>query len=303
MHIEYSSEVANALKSGKAVVALESTIISHGFPYPKNVELANEMEDIIRAEGAVPATIAIIDGIITCGLNEDQLLHLAKSGDVMKCSVRDLPIALAQKRTGATTVASTSFIAHQAGIRVFATGGIGGVHKAEEGGDGFDISADLLELSRTGVAVVAAGAKSILDLPATLEVLESYSVPVVGYKTNKFPAFHSISSGLNVPAMAEDMNALADIVSAHFELGVTAGMLICNPVPVEDAMSNQEVDKLVEQAGTEAVAAGVKGAEITPYILGALNRLSNGKTSEVNLSLALNNRRVAAQLATLLSLR
>ncbi len=303
MHIEYSSEVASALNSGKAVVALESTIISHGFPYPKNVELANDMEGIIRTEGAVPATIAIIDGTITCGLSEEQLLYLAKSDAVMKCSVRDLPIASAQKRTGATTVASTSFIAHKAGIRVFATGGIGGVHKAEEGGGGFDVSADLLELSRTGVAVVAAGAKSILDLPATLEVLESYSVPVIGYKTNKFPAFHSVSSGLSVPATAEDMNALADIVSAHFELGVPAGVLVCNPVPEDVAMSNRDVDELVQKAGAEAVAAGVKGAAITPYILGALNRLSNGKTSEVNLSLALNNGRVAAQLATLLASR
>ncbi|WP_025899836.1 pseudouridine-5'-phosphate glycosidase [Sneathiella glossodoripedis] len=303
MQIEYSPEVEQALNDGRPVVALESTIISHGFPYPKNVELAKEMEAIIRSEGAVPATIAILNGMVTCGLVEEQLLHLAKSETVMKCSVRDLPVAIAGKCTGATTVASTSYIAHKAGIRVFATGGIGGVHKAEEGGRGFDVSADLLELSRTAVAVVAAGAKSILDLPATLEVLESYSVLVVGFKTDKFPAFHSVSSGLNVPATANTIEELSEIVGAHFQMEVPAGMLICNPVPAKDAMSNEEVDELVAKASKEAVASGIKGAAITPYILGALNRLSEGRTSEVNLSLALNNGRVAAQLATALCAR
>lgn len=301
MKIEYSAEVIAALKANKAVVALESTIISHGFPYPKNVELANEMENVIRAEGAVPATIALIDGVITCGLSEEQLLHLATSKDVLKCSVRDLPVAVAMGRTGATTVASTSFIAHKAGIKVFATGGIGGVHKAEEGANGFDVSADLLELSRTGVVVVAAGAKSILDLPATLEALESFSVPVVGYKTDEFPAFHSRSSGLKLPASIDTMSELSAIVSAYFEMQIPAGMLICNPVPESAAMSREEVDVLVKEAREEAVAAGIKGARLTPYILGALNRLSSGKTSEVNLSLALSNGRVAAELAVALT--
>ncbi|MEH6402759.1 MAG: pseudouridine-5'-phosphate glycosidase [Sneathiella sp.] len=301
MEIEYSPAVKEALDKGVPVVALESTIISHGFPYPKNMELAAKMEEIIAAEGAVPATIAIIKGKIKCGLTEDELELLAKSDDVLKCSVRDLPVAIASGRTGATTVASTSYIAELAGIRVFATGGIGGVHRAEEGADGFDISADLLELSRSKVIVVAAGAKSILDLPATLEVLESYSVPVIGYKTEEFPAFHSISSGLPVPASASSMEELVQIVHTHYKLGLPSGMLVCNPVPAEYAMDNAEVDILVEKARAEAIGAGAKGAAITPYILGALNRLSNGKTSEVNMALALNNGKVAAQLAARLS--
>lgn len=297
MEIEYSPAVQSALDKGIPVVALESTIISHGFPYPKNMELAAKMEEVIQAEGAVPATIAIINGKIKCGLTGDELELLATSDNVLKCSVRDLPIAVAGGKIGATTVASTSYIAELAGIKVFATGGIGGVHRAEEGGEGFDVSADLLELSRSKVIVVAAGAKSILDLPATLEVLESFSVPVVGYKTKTFPAFHSISSGLPVPASTSDMEELARVAYMHFKLGLPSGMLVCNPIPAEYAMDNAEVDVLVEKARVEAVAAGVKGAAITPYILGALNRLSDGKTSEVNMALALNNGRVAAQLA------
>jgi len=301
MNIDFSADVAEALSARGAVVALESTIISHGFPYPENVELAEKMEATIRENGAVPATVALINGRIKCGLSPDELLYLAKSSDVAKCSVRDLPSAVARKITGATTVASTAFIAHQAGIKVFATGGIGGVHKLSEGAGGFDVSADLLELSRTPVVVVAAGAKSILDLPATLEVLESYSVPVIGYQTETFPAFHSRSSGLAVPASADDMTALGNMVEAHFDLGLPSGMLVCNPVPEADAMSNEDVDKLVAKASEEAVQAGVKGAKLTPYILGALNRLSGGKTSAVNLALALNNGRVAAQLAARLN--
>lgn len=297
MEINFTDEVKDALASGKAVVALESTIISHGFPYPKNVELAQEMENVIRAQGAIPATIAIMSGEITCGLSNEQLMELAQSKSVAKCSVRDLPSAVASRALGATTVASTAFIAEKAGIKVFATGGIGGVHKAEEGADGFDVSADLLELSRTRVAVVAAGAKSILDLPATLEVLESYSVPVIGYKTDMFPAFHSVSSGLKLPASASSMSELTDVVKSHFDLGLPSGMLICNPIAEDDAMSNLEVADLVAKASAEAVSAGIKGARMTPYILGALNRLSGGRTSEVNLALALNNGRLAAQLA------
>ncbi|WP_169568596.1 pseudouridine-5'-phosphate glycosidase [Sneathiella limimaris] len=301
MKLSYSAEVAEALKNGVPIVALESTIISHGFPYPKNVELAEEMETIIRENGAIPATIAIIRGKITVGLELEELLHLAKSGDVRKCSVRDLSMALVDGVTGATTVASTSFIAARAGIRVFATGGIGGVHKAEEGANGFDVSADLLELSRTGVAVVAAGAKSILDLPATLEVLESFSVPVIGYQTDTFPAFHCRSSGLKLPAWTDNIGKLADIVDTHLQLGSGSGMLICNPVPEAAAMTNDEVDELVMAAQREAVGKGIKGAALTPYILGALDRLSKGRTSEVNLALALNNGKVAAELASCLA--
>lgn len=301
MQIDYSPSVAQARKAGTPVVALESTIISHGFPYPENMELAAKMEAVIREQGAEPATIAIIGGRIKCGLTQAELEILATSKSVAKCSVRDLPFVMAKGETGATTVASTSYIAQKAGIKVFATGGIGGVHRAEEGAEGFDVSADLLELSRCNVVVVAAGAKSILDLPATLEVLESFSVPVVGYRTDTLPAFHSVSSGLPVPATAGDMPELAKIVDQHFDLGLPSGMLVCNPIPVENAMSNNEVDELVGKARSEAIAAGVKGAAMTPYILGALNRLSDGKTSAVNLALALNNGKVAAQLAVSLT--
>ena len=301
MEMDFSPAVKKALDEGRAVVALESTIISHGFPYPKNVELANRMEQVIRDKGAEAATIAIIKGRIKVGLKAEELEILASSGNVKKCSVRDLPEAFAKKINGATTVASTSFIAERAGIRVFATGGIGGVHRAEEGGNGFDISADLLELSRSKVVVVAAGAKSILDLPATLEVLESYSVPVIGYRTETFPAFHCISSGLNVPASASSMEELSLMVQAHFEMEIPSGMLICNPIPENEAMTNEEVDQLIARAQAEALNAGVKGAAITPYILGALDRLSSGKSSEVNLALALNNASVAAELAASLS--
>ncbi|MCG8494068.1 MAG: pseudouridine-5'-phosphate glycosidase [Sneathiellales bacterium] len=301
MEMDFSPAVKKALDEGRAVVALESTIISHGFPYPKNVELANRMEQVIRDKGAEAATIAIIKGRIKVGLKAEELEILASSGNVKKCSVRDLPEAFAKKINGATTVASTSFIAERAGIRVFATGGIGGVHRAEEGGNGFDISADLLELSRSKVVVVAAGAKSILDLPATLEVLESYSVPVIGYRTETFPAFHCISSGLSVPASASSMEELSLMVQAHFEMEIPSGMLICNPIPENEAMTNEEVDQLIARAQAEALNAGVKGAAITPYILGALDRLSSGKSSEVNLALALNNASVAAELAASLS--
>lgn len=297
MELDFSPAVKKALDEGRPVVALESTIISHGFPYPKNVELANRMEEVIRDKGAEAATIAIIEGRIKVGLTEDELQVLASSGNVKKCSVRDLPEAVAKKINGATTVASTSFIAEKAGIKVFATGGIGGVHRAEEGGNGFDISADLLELSRSKVVVIAAGAKSILDLPATLEVLESYSVPVIGYQTETFPAFHCVSSGLSLPATASSIRELSSMVRAHFNMKIPSGMLVCNPIPEKDAITNEEVDQLIAKAQTEALKAGVKGAAITPYILGALDRLSGGKTSEVNLALALHNAEVAAELA------
>lgn len=301
MKIEFSKKVADAKAARQPIVALESTIISHGFPYPENIALAREMEQVIEAEGAIPATIAIINGVIKCGLEEEELELLASSGDVKKCSVRDLPMVTAAGITGATTVASTSFVAERAGIKVFATGGIGGVHRAEEGADGFDISADLLELSRTKVAVVAAGAKSILDLPATMEVLESYSVPVIGFETDEFPAFHCRTSGLKLPAAAMTMNELSSMVAAHFDLGLPSGLLVCNPVPETAAMGEEEVEDLISRAQAEAVAAGVKGAAMTPYILGALNRLSDGKTSVVNHALALNNGKVAAKLAALIN--
>ncbi len=301
MKIEFSPDVAEARKSGQAIVALESTIISHGFPHPENLAVAAEMEETVRQQGAVPATIALIDGNIKCGLTESEVHRLATDAGVRKCSVRDMAVIMAEQGMGSTTVAATAFIAAKAGIQVFATGGIGGVHRREEGGDGYDISSDLLELSRTNIIVVSAGAKSLLDLPATLEVLETYSVAVVGYETNEFPAFHTRSSGLKLPHRADSLDQLTAIGRSHFELDGEAGMLVCNPVPEEAAMKVDEIESLITQARAEAISEGIKGAAVTPYILAALNRLSDGRTSEVNKALALNNADLAARLAVRLA--
>ncbi|MCR9214828.1 MAG: pseudouridine-5'-phosphate glycosidase [Proteobacteria bacterium] len=301
MKIEFSPDVAEARKSGQAIVALESTIISHGFPHPENLAVAAEMEETVRQQGAVPATIALIDGNIKCGLTESEVHRLATDAGVRKCSVRDMAVIMAEQAIGSTTVAATAFIAAKAGIKVFATGGIGGVHRREEGADGYDISSDLLELSRTNIIVVSAGAKSLLDLPATLEVLETYSVAVVGYETNEFPAFHTRSSGLKLPHRADSLDQLTAIGRSHFELDGEAGMLVCNPVPEEAAMKVDEIESLITQARAEAISEGIKGAAVTPYILAALNRLSDGRTSEVNKALALNNADLAARLAVRLA--
>jgi pseudouridine-5'-phosphate glycosidase len=301
MKIEFSPDVAEARNAGQAIVALESTIISHGFSHPENLAVAAEMEETVRQRGAVPATIALIDGSIKCGLTESEVHRLATDAAVRKCSVRDMAVIMAEQAVGSTTVAATAFIAAKAGIQVFATGGIGGVHRREEGGDGFDISSDLLELSRTNIIVVSAGAKSLLDLPATLEVLETYSVAVVGFETSEFPAFHTRSSGLKLTHRAENLDDLTAIAKSHFALAGEAGMLVCNPVPEDAAMQREEIESLITQARQEAVEEGVKGAAVTPYILAALNRLSDGRTSEVNKALALNNADLAARLAVQLA--
>ncbi len=301
MKIEFSTEVAKARSDGLALVALESTIISHGFSHPENLAVAAEMEGTVRRQGAVPATIAVVDGVIKCGLLEAEVHRLATDPAVRKCSVRDLAFVVASNAMGSTTVAATAVIAARAGIQVFATGGIGGVHRREEGGDGFDVSADLLELSRTNILVVSAGAKSLLDLAATLEVLETYSVAVVGYETSEFPAFHTRTSGLKLPHRADSLGELAVIAQSHFELSGEAGMLVCNPVPQEIAMQPDEIESLITQAREEAMSEGIRGAAVTPYILAALNRLSGGRTSEVNKALALNNADLAARLAVRLA--
>lgn len=293
----FSNKVAAALRDEVGVVALESTIISHGFSWPVNLELALEMEKTVEAENAVPATIAILDGKIRVGLDAGDLERLAKGPNVQKTSVRDLAFVLAAGKTGATTVASTAYIAQKAGIRVFATGGIGGVHRAEEGAGGFDVSADLLEMSRRRIAIVSAGAKSLLDLPATLEVLESYSVAVVGYQTDEFPAFHTRSSGLALGHSVTDLAQLTALAREYFDLDVTGSLLICNPIAEEYAMTADEVEALINDAQAEARDKNISGAALTPYILGALDRLSNGRTSAVNRALALGNARLAAQLS------
>jgi pseudouridylate synthase len=297
MKIEYSDKVVKARLAGKSLVALESTIISHGFPYPVNLDLAADMENTVEAEGAVPATIAILNGVVKVGLEADELEQLAKGDGISKTSVRDLGFILAQKKSGATTVASTAFIAEKAGIRVFATGGIGGVHRAEEGANGFDISADLIEMSRTKIAIISAGAKSLLDLRATMEVLESYSVPVVGYQTTEFPAFHTRTSGLALQHSVSNLKELTLLTRQHFELDVNASLLICNPIAEEFAMTEAEIEALIMAAQAEATTKKITGAALTPYVLGALNRLSDGKTSVVNRVLALGNAKLAAQLA------
>lgn len=297
MKVIFSNKVDQARRDGVGIVALESTIISHGFPYPANLDLAARMEETVEAAGAVPATIAILDGKIKVGLEAEDLERLAIAPDVLKTSVRDLAFVLAQNKTGATTVASTAHIAQRAGIQIFATGGIGGVHRAEEGAGGFDVSADLMEMSRSKVAIVSAGAKSLLDLPATVEMLESYSVAVVGYQTDEFPAFHTRSSGLALGHSVDNLAQLTSLARQHFDLDVSTSLLICNPIEEEFAMTGAEVETLIIAAQSEAASKNITGPAVTPYILGALDRLSGGRTSEANRALALNNAKLAAQLA------
>ncbi len=291
-----SSEVQTALKENKPVVALESTLITHGFPSPKNLSVAKEIEDAVRQEGAVPATIAILNGKITIGLSEAELAHLAAS-DARKCSVRDLPLVVAQKGNGGTTVAATMVIAKQAGIPVFATGGIGGVHR----GSNFDISADLMELGRTPITVVCAGMKAFLDLPAGLEVLETNAVPVLGYQTDAFPAFYSRESGLPVDLRVDTPRQVANIIRARDALQLKNTILLTVPVPKAKEWPAGQAQPFIEQALAQAEAQGLPGKEITPFILAKIAELSGGQSMEANIALLLNNARVAAQVAKVLA--
>ena len=298
-HLNIAPEVANALAEGKAVVALESTIIAHGMPYPKNVETAREVEDLIRDQGAVPATIAVLDGVIRIGLDEAALEKLGKAENVAKLSRRDLPLIVAQKGDGATTVAATMICAAMAGIFVFATGGIGGVHRGAE--NDFDISADLEELAKTPVAVVCAGAKSILDLPKTLEFLETRGVPVVGYQTNKFPAFYCRDSGLDAPLTADSASEIAGMLAVQQDLGYQGGAVIANPIPESHAMDRSEMDSVIESALNSATKDGIFGKAITPYLLGKIVELTKGRSLESNIALVKNNAVLAANIAKDLS--
>ncbi|WP_417453114.1 pseudouridine-5'-phosphate glycosidase [Kiloniella sp.] len=298
-HLNIAPEVANALAEGKAVVALESTIIAHGMPYPKNVETAREVEDLIRAQGAVPATIAVLDGVIRIGLDEAALEKLGKAENVAKLSRRDLPLLVAQKGDGATTVAATMICAAMAGISVFATGGIGGVHRGAE--NDFDISADLEELAKTPVAVVCAGAKSILDLPKTLEFLETRGVPVVGYQTNKFPAFYCRDSGLDAPLTADSASEIAGMLAVQQDLGYQGGAVIANPIPESHAMDRSEMDSVIASALNSATKDGIFGKAITPYLLGKIVELTKGHSLESNIALVKNNAVLAANIAKDLS--
>jgi len=287
--------VASALRHGRAVVALESTVITHGLPFPANREAALAMESAIREEGAVPATIAVIDGLIRVGLNPEEIDRLASLPfrSVRKCSRRDFPIVVAVGGNGATTVAGTMIVAHRAGIRVLSTGGIGGVHR----GQPFDISADLVELGRTPVAVVCSGPKSILDLPLTLEVLETQGVPVVGLQTGTLPAFYSRDSGLPIDARVDSPEEAAKIVHAAGRLGMRQGILIAVPVPEADELPFDEAETAIRAATGEAAAQGIRGKALTPFLLKRVSELSRGVSLRANVSLLVNNARVAGRIA------
>ena len=298
-YLDIAPEVQKALDEGRPVVALESTIISHGMPYPQNVETALNVEKIIRENGAVPATIAIIGGRLKAGLTAEEIDYLGKSGHaVTKASRRDLPILVAEGRDGATTVTTTMMIAHMAGIRIFATGGIGGVHRGAE--KTMDISADLQELANTPVCVVCAGAKSILDLGLTLEYLETKGVPVLGYGTDELPAFYTRESGLGVDARIDTPEDLAAVFQAQRDLGLKTGMLVTNPIPQQYAMDKTVIDKAIDQALAESHEQGIHGKETTPFLLARVAELTGGDSLESNIQLVLNNARVAAKTAVAL---
>ena len=294
-YLDINPEVAAALKAGKAVVALESTIISHGMPYPRNVVTARTVEKIIRDHGAVPATIAILKGRMKVGLSPDEIEYLGKSHDVIKCSRRDLPFILAKGLDGATTVAATMILAAMAGIRVFATGGIGGVHRGAQ--TSFDISADLQELAHTNVAVICAGAKSILDIGLTLEYLETFGVPVVGFKTNEMPAFYTSKSGFSVNYRVDSAAELAQAMKIKWDLGLNGGLVVANPIPAQYEMDSATINTAIEEALKQAEAEGVKGKDTTPYLLAKVKELTGGDSLESNIQLVYNNARLGAELA------
>lgn len=292
-YLDISPEVKKALDEGRPVVALESTIISHGMPYPRNVETALLVEQEVKDNGAVPATIAVIGGRLKAGLSHEEIEYLGKAGrGVAKASRRDLPALVARKADGATTVTTTMIIAHMAGIKIFATGGIGGVHRGAE--TTMDISADLEELARTPVAVVCAGAKSILDLGLTLEYLETKGVPVIGYGTDELPAFYTRKSGFGVDYRVDSPAELAELFRAQRELGYEGGMLVTNPIPEDYSMDKSRIDAAIEQALKECAAQGIKGKDTTPFLLAKVVELTGGDSLESNIKLVLNNAKIAA---------
>ncbi len=295
--ISLSDEVRAALEDNKPVVALESTAIAQGLPRPVNIETARALEQIVRDEGAIPATVGVYKGIPTVGLDDEQLEYFATSDDVVKASRRDVGVAVAQQKTAATTVAATMFLAHQVGIQVFATGGIGGAHRST--GQPWDISADLIELGRTPVAVVCAGAKSILDIPRTLEILETHSVPVLGYKTAEFPAFYLASSGERVSARVDSAEEIAAVLRAHWELG-QAGIVVAQPISEDLALDETEVETAVEEAENVAIQLGVRGNALTPFLLSSMTDATGGRALKANCALLLENARLAAQIANAL---
>lgn len=293
--MDIKPEVEKALEEGTPVVALESTIISHGMPYPKNVETALAVEEVIRKNGAVPATIAIIGGRIKIGITEEEIEYMAKAENVLKVSRRDFPLVISQKLDGATTVAGTMIAANMAGIKVFVTGGIGGVHRGA--GESFDISADLEELKMTDVAVVCAGVKSILDIGATLEYLETSGVPVITYGADSFPAFYSRESGFSAECRIDDTEKIASLIRTKDQLGLRGGILIACPIPAEDEIPFDKMDVVIKQALKECEEKGVKGKRITPFLLSKIKDLTEGSSLEANIKLVLNNACIGAQIA------
>ncbi len=294
--VTLSPEIEEAKREHKPIVAMESTIISHGMPYPQNVETALECQRICRENGAVPATCAVIDGQICVGLTDEQIDYLGREGkNVTKASRRDLPLLLALRRDGATTVAATMIAAASAGIRVFATGGIGGVHRGAE--TTMDISADLEELAHTPVCVVCAGAKSILDLNLTMEYLETKGVPVIGYGTDELPAFYTRKSGIKVPWRLDDPRVIADAICAAKEIGYEGGMLVVNPIPEEYSMDADAINKAIDEAISEANRLGIKGKETTPFLLAKIKDITGGSSLAANIQLVYNNVRLAAKIA------
>jgi pseudouridylate synthase len=295
-YCDLSEAVRSALAEKRPVVALESTIICHGMPYPQNVETALAVEQCVRDNGAIPATVAIVSGKLTCGLSQSNIERLGKLAlKVPKVSRRDIPFVLAQGGDGATTVASTMIAAGMAGIRLFATGGIGGVHRGAQ--QTFDVSADLQELGRTSVAVVCAGAKSILDLGLTLEYLETQGVPVVGYRTDEFPAFYTRSSGLKLEHGQDSALEIARMLRAKWDAGLSGGVVVANPIPEEHSMDPAVIDRAIERALSEASAQGVRGKDTTPFLLARVSELTGGESLESNIALVRGNAALAAQIA------
>ena len=299
MKIRMNDEVRKALEEKRPVVALESTIISHGMPYPKNVETALNVERIIRENGCVPATVGIIDGVGVVGMTEDEIEEFGKRKGIEKVSRRDLPVIAAKKLWGATTVATTMILANMAGVEVFVTGRIGGVHRNAQ--ETFDISADLQELAHTNVTVICAGAKAILDLKLTLEYLETFGVPVLGYKTKELPAFYTRKSGLNVDYQIDSPKEAAEIIKAKRDMKLDGGILITNPIPEEYAMNEDEMNKAIDEALKEADMLGIKGKETTPFLLAKIKDITNGVSLESNIKLVYNNALVGSMIAKELS--
>ena len=299
MFIRVNEKVQKALDEGRGVIALESTIISHGMPYPRNVETALNVEKIIRENGCEPATIGIIDGVGVIGMTSEEIEEFGKREGILKVSRRDLPVVMANKLWGATTVATTMILAHMAGIKLFVTGGIGGVHR--EATKTFDISADLEELANTPVTVICAGAKAILDLPLTLEYLETKGVPVLGYQTQELPAFYTRRSGLKVDYAIKDAKEAARIIHTKQEMGLKGGILITNPIPEEYSLDEKEMNEAIDKALADAKKEGIKGKDTTPYLLAKIKELTHGDSLESNIRLVYNNALVGSKIASELS--